>query len=147
MDMSPGRPHLSSDGDLLTVTSPIHMECVRVQAGKFLMGSNPANDREASKGELPQHRIYLAEFYIGKYPVTNAQYATFVRSAKYEAPSYWSQEGIPAGKGNHPVVQCSWHDARVFCAWLSEAANRSFRLPTEAEWEKAARGTNGRLYP
>jgi formylglycine-generating enzyme required for sulfatase activity len=133
--------------DLLTVTSPIRMECVRVPAGEFLMGSHPAADREASKGELPQHRVYLAEFYIGRVPVTNAQYATFVQSARYEAPSYWDQEGIPAGKGDHPVVQCSWRDARAFCDWLSKATGRSFSLPTEAEWEKAARGTRGRIYP
>ena len=135
--------------DVFTVTSPLRMECVRVPAGEFLMGSALAKDREASKGELPQHRVYLAEFYIGKYPVTNAhaQRAAFVRSARYEAPSYWDQEGIPAGKEDHPVVQISWRDARSFCAWLSEATARSFRLPTEAEWEKTARGTDGRTYP
>jgi toxoflavin biosynthesis protein ToxD len=133
--------------DILAVTSPVRMECVRVPAGEFLMGSALAKDREASKGELPQHRVNLAEFYIGKFPVTNAQYAVFVRSARYEAPSYWNQEGIPAGEGDHPVVQISWRDARFFCAWLSEATGRSFRLPTEAECEKTARGTDGRIYP
>jgi formylglycine-generating enzyme required for sulfatase activity len=135
--------------DVFTVTSPLRMECVRVPAGEFLMGSALAKDREASKGELPQHRVYLAEFYIGKYPVTNAhaQRAAFVRSARYEAPSYWDQEGIPAGKEDHPVVQIAWRDARSFCAWLSEATARSFRLPTEAEWEKTARDTDGRTYP
>ena len=132
---------------LLAVTSPIRLECVRVPAGEFLMGSHMAKDREASKGELPQHRVYLAEFTIGKVPVTNAQYAAFVRSAGVEAPSYWDQGGIPAGQSDHPVFQVSWHDARAFCAWLSEATGRSFRLPTEAEWEKTARGTNGRIYP
>ena len=91
--------------DILAVTSPIRMECVRVPAGEFLMGSDLAKDREASKSEQPQHRVYLAEFYIGKYPVTNAQYAAFVRSARYEAPFYWDQEGIPAGKGDHHAAQ------------------------------------------
>jgi formylglycine-generating enzyme required for sulfatase activity len=67
--------------DILAVTSPVRMECVRVPAGEFLMGSALAKDREVSKGELPQHRVYLAEFYIGKYPVTNAQHAAFVQSA------------------------------------------------------------------
>ena len=133
--------------DVPAVTSPIHLEYVRVPAGEFLMGSTLAVDREAAKGELPQHRVYLDEFCIGRYPVTNAQYAAFVRSAKHEAPSYWDQEGLPAGRSDHPVVQVSWRDARAFCAWLSQATGRSFRLPTEAEWEKAARGTNGRTYP
>jgi formylglycine-generating enzyme required for sulfatase activity len=133
--------------DLLAVASPIRLEWVRVSAGEFLMGSHPAVDREAAKGELPQHRVYLAEFIIGRVPVTNAQYAAFVRSAGVEAPSYWDQGGIPAGKSDHPVVEISWRDARAFCAWLSEATSRSFRLPTEAEWEKTARGTNGRTYP
>jgi formylglycine-generating enzyme required for sulfatase activity len=132
---------------LLAVTSPIRLECVRVPAGEFLMGSHPARDREAAKGELPQHRVYLAEFTIGRVPVTNAQYAAFVRSAGVEAPSYWDQGGIPAGQSDHPVVEISWRDAQAFCAWLSEATGRIFRLPTEAEWEKTARGTNGRIYP
>jgi formylglycine-generating enzyme required for sulfatase activity len=133
--------------DVPAVTSPIHLECMRVPAGEFLMGSSLAVDREAAKGELPQHRVYLAEFYIGKFPVTNAQYAAFARSTKYGAPSYWDPEGTAQGKGEHPVVGSSWRDARAFCAWLSQATGRSFRLPTEAEWEKAARGTNGRIYP
>jgi formylglycine-generating enzyme required for sulfatase activity len=133
--------------DLLVVTSPIYIECVRVPAGEFLMGSALAQDREATKGEQPQHRVYLAEFYIGKYPVTNAQYAAFVASTGSAAPSCWTQEGIPAGKEDHPVVLTSWRDARAFCVWLSEATGRSFRLPTEAEWEKTARGAHGRIYP
>jgi formylglycine-generating enzyme required for sulfatase activity len=133
--------------DFPAVTSPIRLECVRVPAGEFLMGSHPARDREAAKGELPQHRVYLAEFIIGRVPVTNAQYAAFVQSAGVKAPSYWDHDGIPAGQSDHPVVQISWRDARAFCAWLSEATGRSYRLPTEAEWEKTARGTNGRIYP
>jgi len=134
-------------GDVPAVTSPIRLECVRVPAGEFLMGSSLAEDREAAKGELPQHRVTVAEFYIGKVPVTNAQYAAFVRSAKYGAPLDSDREGIAQDKGEHPVVGSSWHDARAFCAWLSQATGRRFRLPTEAEWEKAARGTNGRIYP
>lgn len=133
--------------DTLIVTSPIYIEFVRVPAGEFLMGSALGQDREATKGEQPQHRIYLAEFYAGKYPVTNAQYAAFVESTSSAAPSYWTQEGIPAAKEDHPVVQTSWHEALAFCAWLSEATGRSFRLPTEAEWEKTARGPYARIYP
>ena len=133
--------------DLLVVTSPIRIECVRVPAGDFLMGSALAQDWEATQGEQPQHRVYLAEFYIGKYPVTNGQYAAFVESAGHEAPASWAQEGIPPAKEDHPVVQTSWHDARAFCAWLREATGKRFLLPTEPQWEKAARGANGRIYP
>jgi formylglycine-generating enzyme required for sulfatase activity len=133
--------------DTLVVSSPIQMDCVRVPAGEFLMGSALVQDREATKGEQPQHRVYLAEFYIGKYPVTNAQYAAFVQAGGYEAPSYWGRVGIPSSKEDHPVVETSWHDARAFCAWMSEATGRNFRLPTEAEWEKTARGPDARIYP
>jgi toxoflavin biosynthesis protein ToxD len=131
----------------LFVTSPIHLECVRVPAGDFLMGSALARDREATKGEQPQHLVYVAEFWLGKYPVTNSQYAAFAAAAGHEAPLYWAQEGIPAVKADHPVVCTSWRDARAFCAWLSAATGRRFRLPTEAEWEKTARGPQARIYP
>jgi toxoflavin biosynthesis protein ToxD len=133
--------------DRLAVASPIRLECVRVPAGEFLMGSHLAVDREAAKGELPQHRVTLAEFYIGKFPVTHAQYAAFVQSAGVEAPSDWDREGMAQGRSDHPAVRVSWRDARAFCAWLGRATGRRFRLPTEAEWEKAARGPNGRTYP
>ena len=131
----------------LVITEPIRLELVHVPAGEFLLGSHPAVDREAAKGELPQHRVYLAEFTIGRVPVTNAQYAVFVRSAGVEAPSNWNQGAIAQGQSDHPAVQVSWRDARAFCDWLSQATGKRFRLPTEAEWEKTARGANGRTYP
>lgn len=91
------------------------------------MGSTLAKDREAAKGELPQHRVYLAEFYIGTVPVTNAQYAVFVQSAGYEAPACWVQAGIAPGEEDHPVVRISWRDARAFCAWLGSSHRSSSR--------------------
>lgn len=100
--------------DALTITSPIHLELVRVPAGEFLMGSDPAKDKEADADEQSQHRVHVSEFHIGKYPLTNAQYAAFVRAMKRGAPAHWQ-------------------------------SGRSFRLPTEAEWEKAARGADGRI--
>jgi len=133
--------------ETLTIASPIHLELVRVPAGEFLMGSDPAKDREADDNEQPQHSVYVPEFTIGKYPVTNVQYAAFVRVMKHELPDHWEGGNIPAGKENHPVVNVSWHDAVAFCEWLSQEAGRPFRLPTEAEWEKAARGTDGQIYP
>ena len=84
--------------------------------------------------------VDVAEFYIGKYPVTNQQYEAFVQATNYKLPQHWRRGRIPAGKENHPVVYVSWEDAVAFCEWLSKESGREFRLPTEAKWEKAARG-------
>jgi formylglycine-generating enzyme required for sulfatase activity len=133
--------------DVLTITSPIHLELVRVPAGAFLMGSDPGKDEDAREDEQPQHRLDLPEFYIGKYPVTNAQYAAFVEATDHRAPGYWNHDGVPSGKSGHPVVKVSWRDAIAFCRWLSWETGKEFTLPSEAEWEKAARGPDGRIYP
>lgn len=103
------------------------------------MGSDNASDQDAYNDEFPQHRVYLQEFYISKYPVTNAQYEAFVKASNYKAAGDW-QKYAASGKENHPVVNISWHDAQAFCEWLSKESRQTFCLPTEAEWEKAARG-------
>lgn len=133
--------------DQITLTTPFVLELVHVPAGVFLMGSDPAKDKNARPDEQPQHQVYLSEFYIGKYPVTNEQYAVFVKATRHKAPDPWEKGKIPAGKENYPVDYVSWEDAMAFCQWLSQASGRHFHLPTEAEWEKAARGTDGRIYP
>ncbi|MCK6626653.1 MAG: formylglycine-generating enzyme family protein [Anaerolineae bacterium] len=129
------------------ITKPIHLELVRVPAGKFLMGSDPQKDKNAREEEQPQHQVYVSEFYIGKYPITNEQYAVFVKAVKHRVPPFWENGKIPIAKENHPVVEVCWGDAVAFCKWLSRESGRTLRLPTEAEWEKAARGTDGRIYP
>ena len=136
-----------SSPELLTIDSPISLLLVRIPAGEFLMGSDSAKDKDARKDELPQHSVHVPDFHIGKYPVTNLQYKAFVQATKQHAPDYWDGEKIPGGEEDHPVVLVSWKDAVAFCAWLSQEAKQPFRLPTEAEWEKAARGTDGRIYP
>ena len=82
---------------VLTLTSPIRMEFVRIPAGEFLMGSDPAVDKDARDNEQPQHRVHLPDFYIGKVPVTNEQYAAFVRTGKHRPPAHWSNGQIPGG--------------------------------------------------
>jgi iron(II)-dependent oxidoreductase len=96
--------------------------------------------REQFANEQPQHRVYLDEFYIDKYPVTNAQFERFVKATGYKAGDDW-RKYYTKGKEKHPVVCVSWNDASAYCKWAGK------RLPTEAEWEKAARGTDGRIWP
>ena len=137
----------ASRGDVLTIYQPIILELLRVPAGVFLMGSDPGVDKDARDDEHPQHRLYLPDFWMTKTPVTNVQYATFVQATKHEAPDDWKYGQVPKGKAEHPVVSVNWYDAVAFCKWLSDEIGRLIRLPTEAEWEKAARGEDGRIYP
>jgi formylglycine-generating enzyme required for sulfatase activity len=128
---------------------PYEPETVLVPAGKFTMGSMPGPGVQAY--ETPQHEVTLPAYRIGKYPITNAQYAEFLKrdfkSDCVPRRAGWLLGEPPADKLDHPVVGISWHDAQAYCAWLSRASGRTYRLPSEAEWEKAARGADGRLYP
>ncbi|MBN2548374.1 MAG: SUMF1/EgtB/PvdO family nonheme iron enzyme [Anaerolineales bacterium] len=141
---------------VLTLAPGVTMEFVHVPAGRFLMGSTPEQVQRAihemGRGswlepEQPQHTGELSEYWMGKYPVTNQQYQAFVQAAGRTPPKHWEGGKIPSGKEQHPVVYVSWHDALAFCQWASQAAGQPIRLPTEAEWEKAARGTDGRTFP
>jgi formylglycine-generating enzyme required for sulfatase activity len=111
------------------------------------MGRDKKNDQQASDEETPQHTVRLSEYLIGKYPVTNKQYQVFVKAVGYKQPTHWKDGVIPDGKQDHPVVHVSWQDAVAFCKWVSRVSKQQVRLPSEAEWEKAARGTDGRTYP
>ncbi len=134
-------------GLIIELAPGVTMEFVRVPAGEFLMGSDPKKDNLARGNEQPQHKVTLDEYLIGKYPVTNRQYQAFVQAAGRKSPQHWSGNKIPAGKDNHPVVCVSWQEASDFCAWAGKISGSRVRLPSEAEWEKAARGTDGRIYP
>ena len=126
---------------------PFEPELVLIPAGEFLMGSDPEKDEHARDEELPQHRLYLPNYYMSKTTVTNAQYLAFVQAAGDDPPGHWEGGKPPAGQENHPVVNVSWHDAMAYCRWLAEVTGKPYRLPSEAEWEKGARGTDGRIYP
>lgn len=121
-------------------------EMVRIPAGKFTMGAKE-DDPEAYDDEQPQRVINLPEYEIGKYPITNGEYAAFVESTGHKPPENWVDGLLPAGKEKHPVTYVSWYDARDYCKWLSQETGQEYYLPTEAQWEKAARGTDGRTYP
>ena len=107
-----------------------------IPAGPFTMGS----DGWWPKSQ-PQHKVDVGAFYMDKYEVTNRRYRAFVDATNGAPPENWTGGNIPAGKENHPVVFVSWYDADAFCKWEGK------RLPTEVEWEKAARGVDGRTFP
>jgi len=113
---------------------------VLVPAGEFLMGSNPEVDPLADElDEMPQHTVFLDAYFIDKYEVSNADYAKFVE-ATGRRPSIFG-DNPQYNQPNQPVVGVSWGDAVAYAQWVGK------RLPTEAEWEKAARGTDGRIWP
>jgi formylglycine-generating enzyme required for sulfatase activity len=112
---------------------------VMTTTGSFVMGSDPEVDRWAQNDEQPQHEVVLDAYAIMKYEVTNAQYARCIEATVCKG----KVEGTLADPeyADHPVVNVTWYDAQTFCEWVGG------RLPTEAEWEYAARGPEGRIYP
>jgi serine/threonine-protein kinase len=124
------------------------LEWIPVPAGdQFVMGSDGAADASAQPEEMPQHTVTLGNYSIAKYPVTNSQYARFVMATPHPPPEHFQNGRVPPGKENHPVVNVTWNDAVAYCKWLSKTTSQQIRLPSEAEWEKAARGGDKRLWP
>jgi len=118
---------------------------VPLEGGEFSMGAEDIEDAR------PVHRVTVSAFRIARFPMTNAQYRAFCTATGKSPPRHWPEGEIPAGKENHPVVSVSWRDAEAFCTWISGRIPKedggTVRLPTEAEWEFAARGPEGRTYP
>ncbi len=107
-----------------------------IPAGVFIMGTDTRLPDEG-----PQHMVTLSAYYIDEYEVTNLQYKKFNDATNGRSPVHWRNRTFPEGKADHPVVYVTWNNANDYCHWAGK------RLPTDQEWEKAARGTNGRLFP
>ena len=128
---------------------PFEPETILIPAGPFLMGSESGEG--VSKWETPQHEVTLLDYKIGKYPITNEQYAEFTRqTGRLVSPEAgWEGQKPADDKLNHPVMGITWYDALAYCEWLTGQTNgqRQYMLPSEAQWEKAARSTDGRTFP
>jgi formylglycine-generating enzyme required for sulfatase activity len=148
-------------------------QMVTIPAGAFLMGTPESELDELSKlgvdrgwiqNETPQHEVTLDAYAISRYPVTNDEFARFIEDGGYRERDYWTEAGWKQKEGDgwtqprywdddkwnapsQPVVGVSWYEALAYCNWLAAKTGRPYRLPSEAEWEKAARGTDGRRYP
>jgi formylglycine-generating enzyme len=118
---------------------------VRIPAGSFLMGAAP-NEPGAQDNERPAHLVHLDAFDLAVTQLTNAEYALFLAATGHREPKHWRDP--PFSHPDQPVVAPSWFDAVAHCDWLNSLAGRGYRLPTEAEWEYAARGgLEQKLYP
>ncbi|MFH1725814.1 MAG: formylglycine-generating enzyme family protein [Elusimicrobiota bacterium] len=124
---------VSKDGKYFSAADG--MEMVRVPAGEFVMGSDAGN-----YNEKPAHKVFLDDYLIDIHEVTNFQFEQFVQATGYFPQGPW-RRGYAPGEETHPVRFVTWHDARAYAKWAGK------RLPTEAEWEKAARGAKGLVYP
>ncbi len=114
----------------------ILQKMIRIPAGEFIMGED-----FTKKSLGPRHTVFLDDYYIDQFHVTNYYYQTFVNETGRKPPPNWIGGRFQQGKGNHPVSFVNWFDATDYCNWAGK------RLPSEAEWEKAARGDDGRMFP
>jgi sulfatase modifying factor 1 len=123
------------------MTATATPDIVIIPEGSFLMGSE-----QQQENERPCHRVWLDRFGIGKFPITNMEYKLFLEATQTSAPPFWVDPMF--SDPEQPAVGVNWDDALAYCRWLSDRTGGEFRLPTEAEWERAARGgREGALYP
>jgi formylglycine-generating enzyme required for sulfatase activity len=137
-------------------------QMILIPAGPFLMGTSDMQiqlllreedwaqewfNSDLFSQEQPQHQVILPDYEIAKYPVTNIEYYSFIYHSGHRVPKGWVGFQYLDGQGENPVAGVSLRDAQAYCEWLNGQTNGKFRLPSEAEWEKAARGTEGRIFP
>ena len=150
----PDRPWLTPASPKTSLSTPRQLKRVQATAGKSLIEPNTDLKMlsvpegrfqigQGRKGATPWVR--LSSFWISETPVTNKQYAMFLKMESYQEPDFWTDERF--NDTQQPVVGVSWNAAMAFCSWLSRITGLNFSLPSEAQWEYAARGTDGRLYP
>ncbi|MZG29550.1 MAG: formylglycine-generating enzyme family protein [Nitrospinae bacterium] len=127
-------------------------EMVLVPAGEFIMGTNKVDEEGTHKkigsvkplyiDQHPERKLYLGDFYMDRYEVTNEEYQKFLKATKFtDRPAHWENGTFPEGMALHPVTQVTWWEGWSYCMWAGK------QLPTEAQWEKSARGPNGLPYP
>jgi toxoflavin biosynthesis protein ToxD len=164
--MEKSGPKLNAEGWEIIPATP-HMAkppiMIEIPAGNFLVGTSDDNikqlqlkesdwayewfDNDLFAAEQPQHTVNLPAYKIAQFPVTNADYYTFIWDSGHRIPRAWVGYTFPEGTDDHPVVGISRIDADAYIQWVNKKTGMKFRLPTEAEWEHAARGEDGRIFP
>jgi serine/threonine protein kinase len=119
-------------------------EMVKIAGGSFTMGRD---SKDATAIESPAREVIVKDFFLSRYEITNKEYQSFLLATNYRPPLGWNGLEVPKATENLPVANITWEDAQYYCYWLSQAKGENYRLPTEEEWEFAARGTENKLYP